>query len=97
MGEDQRQRAAFHALEQLLEPEPRTVQQVLRAARPLSGEEFERVTALIRVVISSITVSNINWNLDVFMTSLTCVFAYAVAGDRGTSADWRVRQPNVHA
>lgn len=45
MGEEQRQRAAFQALEELLEPEPRSLHHVLAAARPLSGEEFEQVTA----------------------------------------------------
>jgi hypothetical protein len=48
MGEDARQRAAFRALEQLLEPEPRVLQDVLRTCRPLSGEEFEQVVAPLR-------------------------------------------------
>jgi hypothetical protein len=43
MGEDARQHAAFQALEKLLEPAARTLQQVLRTSRPLSGEEFEQV------------------------------------------------------
>ena len=43
MGEDARQHAAFQALEQLLEPAARTLQQVLRTSRPLSGEDFEQV------------------------------------------------------
>jgi hypothetical protein len=45
MGDDARKHAAFTALEQLLEPELRTPQHVLRTARPLSGEEFEQVMA----------------------------------------------------
>lgn len=45
MGDDARQHAAFTALEELLEPETRTLQHVLRTSRPLSGEEFEQVTA----------------------------------------------------
>lgn len=44
MGEEQRQRAAYQTLEQLLEPEPRTLQQVWVVSQPLSGEEFEQVT-----------------------------------------------------
>lgn len=45
MGEDLRRSRVFQVLEQLMEPEPRTLQQVLAASRPLSGEEFEQVSA----------------------------------------------------
>ncbi len=43
MSEEQRQKAAYRALEELLEPEPRLLQNVWATAQPLSGDEFEQV------------------------------------------------------
>lgn len=61
MGEDARQHAAFQALEQLLEPAARTLQQVLRTSRPLSGEDFEQVLMpLLRHLVDCMRVTGLS-------------------------------------